>query len=365
MAQKNISGPTAQKLPKPVFSQALHTVINSLELKKSLAPFNTWEDSLHETHERIRSCSIRNWLLGRSRPTAYNYSSLKEIFAKAIESRKSLPILDMRMLSEGMKKLLPSDSEDIERYAEQYYRAEADAKAKNEVTEEVVNAAKEAVFILLGRAYNTKGTEVPEEIPAVAAPAHEIEVTVFSPVNVRVFLNGKSHPLMYVDLNSGLNYRTNRVRVQGDFDLIFSSKGFTKRVRFPAGGLTSIEYDLGAILTSEEIGASYDRAEALAALSSNEPTGYLFETLAKVGTCEDLGQIAGWLEQWTQRTVSDRSVNYQIALACSAIGNLSVRYRDDRYLCLVEEIYEGYQAKSSYGYMIENALRKLYSYFGT
>lgn len=189
-----------------------------------------------------------------------------------------------------------------------------------------------------------------------------INITIWSPVNVNVYFNDKSHHLMYIDNNSGFDYKYNTIQASGYFDLIFVSKGFEKTIRFNADGVDSIEYQLGPILSKLEIINSYDREEALSLLKNNEPTGYAFETLQTVGTVDDIGVMVNWLQQWVHKTVKDHSINYLIARACGAIAKLAIKYNDGNPIRLIKEIYDNYNAKKSYGYIIEDALNKLYSY---
>lgn len=194
-------------------------------------------------------------------------------------------------------------------------------------------------------------------IVEVKSPTKKIELTVWSPVNTDVYLNDKRHLVMKIDHNSGFGYKHNSINVSGEFNLIFVSKGFEKVIAFDAVD-DSIEYHLNAILNKKEINASYDREEAIEQIK-DEPTAYAFEQLESVGNIEDVQLLKNELERLSMLTSKTSSTNYIIATCASALGKLAIRYGRLEDAQLILEVYEKYEAKSSYGYMMEPIVKRL------
>lgn len=185
------------------------------------------------------------------------------------------------------------------------------------------------------------------------------EITIFSPVNVEVFINDKIHPLMKIDRNNGFDYQRNTAIVANEFVLIFVAKGFEKAIQFEVPNDHRIEYRLNAVLSSCEIESSYDRNDSLRQLSI-KPTGYAFEQLSLVGREEDIQVISNHLKSLAKKmTVSDSHNNYLIARAIDALGNLSIKYHTYEELGNIIRVYKDYPAKKSYGYIIEKVISEL------
>lgn len=194
-------------------------------------------------------------------------------------------------------------------------------------------------------------------IVKVKSPTKKIELTVWSPVNTDVYLNDKRHLVMKIDHNSGFGYKHNSINVSGEFNLIFVSKGFEKVVAFDAVD-DSIEYHLNAILNKKEINASYDREEAIEQIK-DEPTAYAFKQLESVGNVEDVQLLKNELERLSMLTSKTSSTNYITATCATALGKLAIRYGRLEDAQLILKVYEEYEAKSSYGYMLEPIVKRL------
>lgn len=387
---KGMSKETAEMKEKPVFGQVLDRILYNLGLSSTLGPCNENGGVFY-----VHPDSVRNWRLGRSTPNTKNYNDLRMILSRAIDYQRIEKSFSLNMynLVREMKMIFPSDSQQIDYYAERYYSAVESSKAakgikegsakeitkaapkaikalseeeakkvaqesEKEIPEEVTESAKDAILSYLAMAYCDHKTKMHGK-QSQKATLSNLRVTIWSPVNVWVYVNDESHPLMYIDRNDGFDYQSNTVQAQKEFTLIFQSKGFTKKVTFSAEGSGSIKYDLGAILRKSEIIRSYDREEAVYCLKSNEPTAYTFKTLGAVGTKEDLRLIVKWLKQWDPTVIEDGSLNFLIACACEAMADLEIKHGGESHRELLEEVFEKYQAKESYGYMIVKAQKKL------
>lgn len=190
---------------------------------------------------------------------------------------------------------------------------------------------------------------------------HSCRVTIWSPVNVEVFLNDKRRPVLKVDHNSGLDYSSNTITAGEEFTLIFSSKGFEKEILFDMPSDGELEYHLKAILSSDEIAASYDRATAIRQIKT-DPTGYSFEQLGVVGESEDIGLLKDTLTTLSAgMTKTDQHRNYLIACCSVALGKLCIKYSSFESAGTISEVYDKYPAKKQYGYCFDNILKTLAS----
>lgn len=187
----------------------------------------------------------------------------------------------------------------------------------------------------------------------------KIELTVWSPVNTDVYLNDKRHLVMKIDHNTGFDYKYNSINVSGEFELIFVSKGFEKVIAFDANSLDDkLEYRLSAILSKKEISLSYDRDEAIEQIKE-EATAYAYNQLSKVGTSEDIPFLIEELTRLSSIENRDQHTNYLIANCSSALGELAVKFNKVKDVKFIVEVYETYEAKSSYGYMFEPIIKKI------
>ena len=184
------------------------------------------------------------------------------------------------------------------------------------------------------------------------------EIVVFSSVNVDVYLENEDNLIMRIDNNTGFNYKYTRVVVAKEFRLIFIGKGFKKTAYVTVDSQGRVEYNLNSILTQEEMINAYDREAALAQLH-RKPTGYTFEQLSEVGELEDLVILRKFLNEIS-------SDNYLVALCAQAVSEITMRNKEKLERSFIEVVkaevlcrYENYAAKRSYGYMIEQALRRL------
>ena len=164
---------------------------------------------------------------------------------------------------------------------------------------------------------------------------------------------------MRIDHNTGFDYKHNSINVSGEFELIFVSKGFEKIVSFNANSIDKkIEYHLGSILSKKEINDSYDRDEAFEQLKE-ESTAYAYKQLLKVGIPEDVSILIEELNKLSQISVKNQHTNYLIATCASALGALAIKFNMLEKVKFISEMYENYEAKSSYGYMFNAILEKL------
>ena len=185
------------------------------------------------------------------------------------------------------------------------------------------------------------------------------QVTIWSPVNVDVFLNDKKHPVMKVDLNSGFDYKSNSITAESEFTLIFSAKGFEKEIAFDMPSDGRLEYRLQAVLSETEIIASADRDEARKRIQA-APTGYAFRQLALVGEIEDIELLKNTLKELSaDMSEKDQHRNYLIVCCVSAFGELCIKYAAYEQSDIISKIYDKYPAKKSYGHYFENILDKL------
>ena len=191
--------------------------------------------------------------------------------------------------------------------------------------------------------------------------AQSCRVTVWSPVNVDVFLNNKRRLVLKVDHYSGFDYSSNTITAAGEFTLIFSSKGFEKEILFDMPPNGKINYHLKNILTTDEIIASYDREDAIMHMKTN-PTAYSFEQLGAVGNLEDIDLLEESLTTLSSgMTESDQHKNYLIAVCAFSLGKLCIKYSSFENVDTIAKIYDKYPAKMQYGYYFDNILKELTS----
>lgn len=190
---------------------------------------------------------------------------------------------------------------------------------------------------------------------------YSCRVTIWSPVNVDVFLNDKRRPVLKVDHNSGFDYSSNTITAGEEFTLIFSARGFEKEILFDMPSDGKLEYHLKSILTADEIASSYDREEAIRQIKT-EPTGYSFEQLGVVGEAEDIGLLKKILTSLSAgMDNTDQHRNYLIARCSVALGKLCIKYSSFENVAAISEIYDKYPAKRQYGSYFENILKSLTS----
>lgn len=184
-------------------------------------------------------------------------------------------------------------------------------------------------------------------------------ITVFSPVNVDVFLEDKDHFVLHLDRNSGFDYEHNSIIVGKTFSLIFSGKSFEKKLVFERPDNCEFEYRLNAILTDEEVVSAYDREDAIQRIKK-EATGYAFDQLAVVGDKEDISLLHGWLSKKSLGVATEDSHrNYLIAKCSVALGKLCIKYQSFKHAVDISRVYDKYTAKKSYGYYFESILKDL------
>ena len=187
------------------------------------------------------------------------------------------------------------------------------------------------------------------------------QVTIFSPVNVDVYLEDKDHFVLHIDRNTGFDYERNSIAVGKSFVLIFSGKSFEKKIAFERPSNCEIEYRLDAVLTKEEIETSYDRDGAIEQIRK-DASGYSFDQLAIAGEVEDIRFLYEWLTKKSMSVASEDShSNYLIAKCAVALGELCIRYHSFEYAGVISKVYDKYKAKKSYGYLFENILKTLAS----
>lgn len=193
----------------------------------------------------------------------------------------------------------------------------------------------------------------------IQTKAKNIELTVWSPVNTDVFLNDKNHLVMRIDHNSGFDYKFNSINVSGAFNLIFVANGFEKTIPFDAASIEDrLEYRLQAILSKKEILDSYNRKEAIEQIEI-EPTAYAFEQLSEKGTREDVDLLISILTNLTNNSIEGQHDNYLIATCAKALGKLAVKFKRLDDIVFVLDVYENYEAKSSYGWMFNSIVKVL------
>lgn len=184
-----------------------------------------------------------------------------------------------------------------------------------------------------------------------------IKLTVWSPVNTDVFLNDKHHLVMRIDNNSGFEYAYNSINVSRPFNLIFVAKGFEKTISFDIDAIGDhLEYRLQAILSKKEIYDSYSREEAIEQINI-EPTGYAIEQLSQKGTIEDVDLLITVLKKLAKN--KDYHNNYLTAKCANALGELAIKYERVDDIIFILDIYEVYEAKSSFGWMFEPIIKIL------
>ena len=184
-------------------------------------------------------------------------------------------------------------------------------------------------------------------------------ITVFSLINVDVFLEDKDHLVLHVDRNSGFDYEHNSIIVGKMFSLIFSGKSFEKKLVFERPDNCEFEYRLNAILTDEEVVSAYDREDAIQKIKK-DATGYAFDQLAAVGDKEDISLLHEWLSKKSLGVAAEDSHrNYLIAKCSVALGKLCIKHQSFKHAVDISKVYEKYTAKKSYGYYFESILKDL------
>lgn len=204
-----------------------------------------------------------------------------------------------------------------------------------------------------GKVYSTK-----DNTTESAFLKKQIKLTIFSPVNVDVYLNDKSNLIVTVDNNSGFNYKSCNINVGSSFKLLFVSKGFEKAIILETSENDKIEYHLESILTDNEIVSSYSRNDALYHLNF-KPTGYSFEQIKYTGIKNDIQYLK--LKLQNLHYPITKNTNYLIACCISAIGELSSKYGCFDELNTISNEYKNYSAKELYGYMFTDAINKIIS----
>ena len=185
------------------------------------------------------------------------------------------------------------------------------------------------------------------------------QITIFSPVNVDVYLEDKERFVLHLVRNSGFDYEWNSIAVGKKFALFFSGKSFEKKIVFERPDDCKLEYRLYGVLTREEIEMSYDREAAIAQIRK-DATAYSFEQLAATGKKEDIKFLHEWLSRKSMSVVAeDLHNNFLIAECADALGNLCIRYHSFEYAADIAKVYDRYKAKESYGYYFENILKAL------
>lgn len=175
------------------------------------------------------------------------------------------------------------------------------------------------------------------------------ELTVFSPINVDIYLNSDASHIMKIDKYSGFDYKYNNITTGEEFTLIFKAKNLEKRVTLKApeqGG--SVEYRLHAILSELDILSTYDREEAWRVIEL-KPCGYAFEQIENVGKAEDVDRLLEQLDELQDA--------YVVARCMRALGELARKYKRDVVAEMVA-VYVPYERKPSYAYLFEEYLPK-------
>lgn len=193
------------------------------------------------------------------------------------------------------------------------------------------------------------------------------KVVVWSPVNVKVFLEGSSTPLMSVDLNDGLDHAWVYAALDDECELRFSARGFDRRVRFTVPSDGRLDVRLDSLLSKSEMQACYDRDEALAQLAEL-PTSYAFKQLGFVGVARDLPTLERILEQYAIRyskpwfddsgkTSEDGRVSRLAARCAECIGRIGNRLGLESWHKAVENAYFLYPngSRRVYGYMFPSS----------
>lgn len=187
------------------------------------------------------------------------------------------------------------------------------------------------------------------------------QVTIFSPVNVDVYLEDKEHFVLNIDRNTGFDYERNSIVVGKSFALIFLGKSFEKKIAFERPSNCEFEYRLDAVLTKAEIESSYDRDGAIKQIE-RDASGYSFDQLAITGEEEDIRLLYEWLSKKSMSaTAEDSHSNYLIAKCAVTLGKLCIRHHSFEYVGVISKVYDKYKAKKSYGYLFENILKSLAS----
>lgn len=185
------------------------------------------------------------------------------------------------------------------------------------------------------------------------------QVTVFSPVNVDVYLEDKEHFVLHLDRNSGFDYERNSIAVSEKFTLIFSGRSFEKKITFERPDNCEFKYRLDEVLSKEEIESSYNREGAIEQIRK-DASGYSFDQLAVVGEKEDIRFLHEWLSKKSFGVAEEDSHrNYLIAKCAVALGKLCIKYRSFEYAAIIPKVFDQYKAKKSYGYYFENILKAL------
>lgn len=190
-----------------------------------------------------------------------------------------------------------------------------------------------------------------------AKEVKNIRLTVWSPVNTDVFLNDKHHLILKIDCNSGFNYARTSINISQSFNLIFVARGFEKTIPFDIDSIgDQLEYRLNTILSEKEIYDSYSREEAIEQIDI-EPTGYAFEQLSQKGTIEDVDLLIKVIKNLAKR--NGFSNDYLTAMCAYALGKLALKFDRMDDIAFIVDIYESYEAKSSYGYMFKSIISNL------
>lgn len=185
------------------------------------------------------------------------------------------------------------------------------------------------------------------------------QFTVFSPVNVDVYLEDKEHLVLHLDRNTGRDNEHNNIAVGPTFTLIFSGKSFEKKIVAERPINCELEYHLDAVLSKEEIESSYDREGAIEQIV-RDASGYSFEQLAVVGEEEDIKFLHDWLlEKSMSVTAEDSHNSFLIAKCAVALGELCIRHHSFECAGVIPKVYDKYTAKKSYGSYFENILKTL------
>lgn len=187
-----------------------------------------------------------------------------------------------------------------------------------------------------------------------------INLTIISPVNVSVYFNTKSTLLMSIDLNTGVNYGTSQFISEDNFKLIFVTHGFEKCISFiakPSDLPARYEFNLGDMLSEEDIVASYDRDAAVYYVNV-DPNGYAFEQLQSVAEEEDIALLHNKLLALADVPDSDPHNDYLIACCAMALGKNAEKFDKKEEIDVIRQVYENYNSKEIYGYIFEKFINQ-------
>lgn len=180
-----------------------------------------------------------------------------------------------------------------------------------------------------------------EEPVNVNVKTEEVELTVISPVSVKVYLQNK----LVAEINENAETEAKAViNVPKEFELTLMYNGLNKKKSFKVDSKKSIVYHASWDLSKDEIQLVFNRKKILQQLKA-EPTVSLLEQLSFIGEKEDIKFAKELIDSLMAKGRTDLSTaDEAVLLSCAqTISKLSVTYSDYTSVDFFEKLCNQYK----------------------